>query len=104
VVHPGETVTYTITLTNRSAHDKPLNPAASCPSYTQKLFLPETTGAIEARFALNWTEGRELAAGAGATFEMRLEIPEDAAAGSAEFVWQLGNRGPGVKTTLRIEQ
>jgi hypothetical protein len=100
-VHPGETMTYTITLTNRSAHEKPINPAASCPNYTQRLSLPESARPIDRQFALNWTRGM-LAAGERATFEMRLQIPADATAGTAGIVWQLGERGPDAKATFQI--
>ena len=99
---PGSTYIYTVTLTNASAYDKPINLSAACPSYVQRLFLPGEPGSIETRRLLNCEPAGVLTVGLSATFEMRLEIPEAAAAGTATLEWQLGELGQGVKLPLEI--
>jgi hypothetical protein len=93
---------YTVTLTNISAYDKPMNLSAFCPSYVQRLFLPGSSDAIETRLALNCEPAGIMYAGVSATFEMRLSIPADAPPGTATLAWQLGDTGPGVKTRFQI--
>ncbi|MGI8872302.1 MAG: DUF4232 domain-containing protein [Candidatus Limnocylindria bacterium] len=102
-VRPGGTLIYTVTLTNRSAYDKILDPGAFCPSYTERLFLPGSGTSLETRLALNWPSGASIPRGATATFEMRLKIPADAPPGTATLVWQLGKSGPAAKATFKIE-
>ena len=99
---PGSTLTYTVTLTNHLPYDKPLNLAAFCPNYTERLFAPGSTSALETHLALNWQPGTFIPPGGSATFAMRLGIPADAAAGTASLVWQLGERGPATKVTFQI--
>jgi hypothetical protein len=99
---PGSTLVYTVTLTNTSAYDKPLNLSAFCPSYVQRLFLPGSRTSVESRRLLNCGPAGVLAAGGTATFEMRLAIPSDAPGGTATLVWQLGDTGPGLKTEFQI--
>jgi len=101
-VAPGSTLVYSVTLTNISGYDKPLNLSAFCPSYVQRLFLPGKRDAIERRLALNCGAAYVLPASGSATFEMRLAISADAPAGTATLVWQLGDTGPGVKVSFQI--
>ena len=99
---PGGTLEYTVTLTNVSAYDKPLNLAAFCPTYTESLFLPGASAAIQTHLALNCGPAGVLAANVPLTFAMRLPIPADAPPGTATLVWQLGGRGPAAKVTFEI--
>jgi hypothetical protein len=99
---PGGTLDYTVTLTNVSPYDKPLNLAVLCPAYTERLFLPSERNAIETYLALNCEAAGVLAPNVPVTFTMRLPIPVDSAAGTATLVWQLGARGPAAKATFKI--
>ena len=99
---PGGTLDYSVTLTNTMAFDKPLNLAAFCPTYTERLFVPGATVSVGTHLALNCGPAGVLAPHVPATFAMRLPIPADAPPGSATLVWQLGDRGPGVKMTFEI--
>jgi len=99
---PGGTLEYTVTLRNVSAYDKPLNLAAFCPTYTQRLFLPGAGAALETQLALNCGPAGVLEPNASATFAMRLPIPRDAASGTASLTWQLGARGPAAKASFEI--
>ncbi|MBI3751723.1 MAG: hypothetical protein HY263_08750 [Chloroflexi bacterium] len=101
---PGSTYVYVVTLTNTSVYDKPINLSGDCPSYIQRLFLPGEQGSIDTRRLLNCGPAGVLTLGLSATFEMRLEIPSDASPGKATLVWQLGDRGEGVKTTFQIAE
>jgi hypothetical protein len=101
-VAPGSTLVYTVTLTNTSGYDKPLNLPAFCPSYEERLFLPGSHTSVESRRLLNCGPVGVMTLGLSVTFEMRLRIPEDATAGIATLLWQLGDRGPGLKVTFPI--
>jgi len=99
---PGGSLDYSVTLTNTMAFDKPLNLAADCPTYTQRLFVPGATASVDIHLALNCGPAGVLAPHVPVTFTMRLPIPADSPPGSATLVWQLGDRGPAVKTTFEI--
>ncbi len=98
----GGTLEYTVTLTNVSAYEKPLNLAAYCPTYTERLFLPGAGAAIDTQLALNCGPAGVLEPNASATFAMRLPIPADATSGTASLTWQLGTRGPAAKASFEI--
>jgi hypothetical protein len=100
---PGSVLTYTVTLTNIDAYDKSINLAHFCPSYIERLDLPDHPVSIDTTRALNCGPAGQLAGGASATFEMRLAIPSTASAGTAGLVWQLGQRGPAAKTLFQIQ-
>ena len=100
---PGATVKFIVTLTNHSGYAKPLNPTSACPNYTERLILAGSGRTVESHFALNWPPDRMLPANGSAAFEMRLQFPTDAPAGTATLIWRLGDRGPAAKTTLVIE-
>jgi hypothetical protein len=99
---PGGTLQYTVTLTNVSPYEKPLNLAAFCPAYTVRLFLPNERNAIETQFALNCEPVGVLEANVPVTFAMRLPIPTDSPTGTATLVWQLDTRGAAAKATFTI--
>jgi hypothetical protein len=101
-VSAGETLEYTVTLTNITPFGKTLNLAAFCPTYTERLFLPGAGAAIETQLALNCGPAGVLQPNALATFAMRLPIPTDATPGTASLTWQLGARGPAAKVTFEI--
>jgi hypothetical protein len=101
-VRPGSVLVYTVTLTNATPFDKPLNLIAFCGSYTERLFLPGESSAIVTRLALNCGPTGIIEPKASATFEMRLAIPANASPGIAMLVWQLGERGEGLKTDFQI--
>jgi hypothetical protein len=92
---------YSVTLTNRSPYDKPLNIAFLCPSYTERLFLPDNR-TVETHLALNCELAGWLAGGAIVTFAMRLTIPSDSPAGTGTLIWILGHQGAAAKATFRI--
>ncbi len=95
-------LTFTVTLTNIDAFDKPINFAFLCPSYVERLDVPDFSTSIETTRALNCEPAGTLAGGASATFEMRLAIPSGASPGTAGLVWQLGQRGPAAKAQFLI--
>jgi Protein of unknown function (DUF4232) len=101
-VAPGADLAYTVTLTNKDAYGKPINLAALCPTYTERLYLPGGASSLDTSLALNCAAAGVLAGSASLTFEMRLPIPSDAPAGTATLVWQLGERGPATKVTFQI--
>jgi len=100
---PGKTFDYTVTLTNTSAYDKPINLAAECPSFVQRLFLPDAGGLIESRSLLNCAPAGTVTRGDSRTFEMQLAIPDDAHPGMATIVWQLGFSGEGLKLFFEVK-
>jgi hypothetical protein len=102
VTAPGSVLTYTLTLTNISPFDKPMNIAFLCPSYVERLFLPNFYASIDTTRALNCGPAGTLAGGASATFEMRVVIPSGASPGTGGITWQLGQRGPAVKAQFQI--
>jgi hypothetical protein len=99
---PGATLDYTITLTNISAFDKPLNLAALCPTYATRLILPGIGTSTVAHLRLNCDAAGVLAPNVPIPFAMRLPIPADAPPGAATLVWQMGDRGPAAKATVTI--
>ncbi|HEY3073342.1 MAG TPA: DUF4232 domain-containing protein [Candidatus Limnocylindrales bacterium] len=101
-IAPGGTLDYTVTLTNISPYDQPLNVAAFCPAYTERLLLPRARKAIETLLALNCEPVGLLMANVPVTFRMRLPIPSDSPMGTATLIWQLGSRGPAAKATFTI--
>ena len=101
---PGGTLDYTVTLTNISPFDKPLNLAALCPTYTERLSFPDTRASVDIHRALNGGPAGLLAPHVPVTFAMRLAIPADAPPGTASLVWQLGERGPGAKAAFEINR
>jgi hypothetical protein len=101
-VPAGSVMAYSVTLTNTDAYRKPYNLNAFCPTYVERLFLPARQGSIDTELALNCSAAGVLAGGGHLTFEMRLPIPPDAAAGQAALVWQLGQRGAAAKVLFTI--
>jgi hypothetical protein len=99
---PGGTLDYTVTLTNVSPYDKPLNLRALCPAYTERLFLPSEREAIDTYLTLNCDPVGVLAPHVPVTFMMRLHIPADSLSGTATLVWQLGAGGPAAKAAFKI--
>jgi hypothetical protein len=99
---PGATLDYTVTLTNISAFDKPLNLVALCPTYVTKLILPGIGTSTIAHLQLNCDAAGVLEPSVPITFAMRLPIPADAPSGAAALVWQLGDHGPAAKATVTI--
>jgi hypothetical protein len=101
-VQPGSILGYSVTLTNIDAFDKPINLAAMCPSYVEKLFVPGSDASVDTELVLNCSPAGTVDPGASRTFEMRLAIPSDASTGKASLVWQLGQRGPAAKVVFTI--
>jgi hypothetical protein len=99
---PGATLDYTVTLTNISPFDKPLNLAALCPTYAAHLALPGIGTSTVAHLRLNCDAAGVLEPNVPITFAMRLPVPADAPPGAATLVWQLGDRGPAAKATVTI--
>ena len=100
---PGTELSYTVTLTNRSPFDKPLNLAFLCPRYIERLFLPDGRTTPDTERLLNCGPIGFLGGGASVTLEMRLAIPSDAPSGTAGIVWQLGQTGPAAKAQFQIQ-
>jgi hypothetical protein len=101
-VPAGSVMAYSVTLTNIDAYQKPMNLAAFCPSYVERLFLPGRQASIDTELALNCSAAGVMPGGGHLTFEMRLPIPSDAAPGQATLVWQLGQRGGAAKVLFTI--
>lgn len=99
---PGSTLEFTVTLTNVTPDDKPLNLSAMCPSYTESVSLPNESGTATERYELNCAAAGILQPRSSLTFAMRVAIPADAEVGTAGLVWQLGERGPAAKTTFEV--
>jgi hypothetical protein len=99
---PGATLDYTVTLTNISAFDKPLNLAALCPTYVERLTLPGSGPSTVAHLRLNCDAAGVLEPNVPMTFAMRLRVPADAPPGAASLDWQLGDRGPSAKEAVTI--
>jgi hypothetical protein len=99
---PGATLAYTVTLTNISAFEKPLNLSALCPTYVERLTLLGSGTSTFAHLLLNCDAAGVLEPNVPITFAMRLPIPADAPSGAATLAWQLGDRGPGAKATVTI--
>jgi hypothetical protein len=104
VATPGGTLDYNVTLTNISPFDKPLNLVALCPTYTERLFVPEARASLDSHLALNCASAGVLGPHVPVTFAMRLPIPANAQPGTASLVWQLGERGPAAKSTFEIRR
>ena len=106
----GEVLTFTVTLTNHSAHEVRLSP---CPYYVAWLsgrVVATSTpppgfpsgkpwegrrtyaGAAKEAYSLNCADAPSIAAGASVTFEMRLGVPADAL-GRTELRWSLAGAG-----------
>jgi hypothetical protein len=101
-VAPGSILEYTVTLTNVTPYDKPLNLAAFCSSYTESISLPKRTATHEETYELNCADAGTLEPNSSLSFAMRVTIPADAPLGTAGLRWQLGQRGPAGKTTFEI--
>jgi hypothetical protein len=101
-VQVGQTLEYTVTLTNHSQYDKPINLAAECPSFVERLFLPSGGPPVESRHILNCEPAGVMTVGLDRTFDMRVDIPADAGQGKATLVWQLGFTGEGTKVSFEI--
>jgi hypothetical protein len=99
---PGATLEYTVTLANISAYDKPINLAASCPSYSERLMFPGSAVPSVTTLRLNCESAGVLEPGVPKVFSMRLPIAADAPLGTATLVWQLGERGPSMKAAVTI--
>jgi hypothetical protein len=99
---PGSTLEFTVTLTNITPYDKPLNLLALCPGYTESVSLPNRSGTVTETYELNCAAAGTLQPRSALTFAMRVGIPTDAEVGTAGLVWQLGERGPADKTTFEV--
>jgi hypothetical protein len=100
-VVPGQTLRYTVTLTDHEAYGKTDNLAGLCPNYTQRLTLANGR-VVQVGHALNCAPAGTLGAGDAVTFGMELAVPADAVPGSATLVWRLGDLGPSGKGQLEI--
>jgi hypothetical protein len=94
--HPGDSITYTVTLTNQTATPYRFE---SCPVYEE--YLTTFTGPNDDAFPtvydyrLNCAVGSSLAAGASITFQMILRVPANQPPGDAKFGWNIvGGAGP----------
>ena len=96
---PGSELRYTVTLTNPTGAAIALSP---CPSFTQSLSAGQELGSATLRLNCAAT-GDELAAGASATYEMRLAIPARVAADAVKLSWKLED-GPAVGTNVALRE
>jgi hypothetical protein len=102
---PGESLDYTVTLTNSSGTDYPLNP---CPIYEEYVGSGTATVwvATVRDYSLNCDVASTIPARGSVTFEIRLQLPVDqpaAPAGMAKFGWDVqGGAGPYASTPLEI--
>jgi hypothetical protein len=98
----GQTLIYTVTLTNPSASDVPLSP---CPAYDEFVGSGTTSWvATVLHYYLNCDMATAIPAGGSVTFEMRLAIPADQPGGMAKFGWDLqGGGGPWANAQLELK-
>jgi len=100
--HPGQTITYLVTLTNYSK--RPVTFGTTCPAYAQQLRTTRRRTWIRQAFVLNCTATPAIRPGKHATYAMRFTIPASTNPGQNALLWQFepigtGNSG---KATLRI--
>jgi hypothetical protein len=91
-VAAGSDLRYLVTLTNTDAKGAPVQLPAACPSFVQRLFLPDKRE-VSTRDLLSCDAAGTIESGGRRTFEMRIAVPPDATAGGATLLWQLGDRG-----------
>jgi hypothetical protein len=90
----GETLRFTVRLTNGSAHSASLIP---CPTYTENLIVSDAALKLlgEVRYFLNCSAiGNELAPGQVLLLDMQYVIPADVTPGSVDFLWFMDPGGP----------
>lgn len=97
-VPPGRPFDFTVTLTNPSDHDVTLSP---CPSYAEGVFPTQTSHepSVE-RYYLNCDALTRVAAGAGVTLAMRVDVPDGA--GLAKFWWMVQGSTLGAGTAVTL--
>ena len=98
----GQVLAYTVTLTNPSGSDVPLNP---CPAYDEFVGSGSTTVWVATirHYYLNCDATSSIPAGGSLTFEMRLTLPADQPGGMAKFGWDLqGGGGPWAIALLEV--
>jgi hypothetical protein len=108
----GSTITYEVTLTNRS--NKPFE-FDSCPAYRESIGIATGGGwNLDREYVLNCGSVGALAPGASATFVMEIPVPSDAAPGLAGLFWTMEpdyrtlpgppvpGSGPGTKAALTV--
>ena len=98
----GSVMAYTVRLTNVDSYGKPINLAAECPTYIERLYAPGATSPMDTQRLLNCAPVGILDPGRSATLEMRLQIPADAPSGTATLIWLLGDQGPAAKVGFEI--
>jgi hypothetical protein len=81
-VKRGSTLTYFVTVANKSDMDYPLD---HCPDYL--MYLGDTTPL--ARYQLNCATVGHIGPGSTATFEMRLKVPVEMDSGSYDLGWAI---------------
>ncbi len=92
-VRAGDVLVYEVTLTNDG--QVPMDLVANCPSYGEELFPAGSTGsspprAIKPLHQLNCAPAGTIRPGASLTFEMRVQVPRDAAPGSYRVFFTIG--------------
>jgi hypothetical protein len=98
IARRGETLRYTVTLSNPTGSEASLAP---CPSYTQSLYSEGKVASNTMRLNCS-AAGNKIAAQASATFEIQLPIPASLPPGDAKLSWVLQN-GPGVGAVLALQ-
>jgi hypothetical protein len=100
VAAAGETLEYFVIVRNPTDQAVPLDP---CPVYVQRLWSGDATLA-DGRFLLNCPAAPAIPAGGSVTFEMLLNVPQDAPAGPAILFWAgdgvYGLPGPKLPITI----
>jgi hypothetical protein len=102
-VRPGQTLSYTVTLANRSDAPYSLNP---CPAYEEGIGVVGGDGSVVpvvANYFLNCLAVHAIAPHAAVVFAMRLDVPASTPGGTAKFGWHLhGESGPSAAGVLRV--
>lgn len=91
---PGETLKFTVRLTNGSSQSVSLSP---CPTYTEDLIVDNQALKLlgEQRHLLNCSAiGNELAPGEVLALEMEYVIPANIAPGPVDLIWSMDPGGP----------
>ena len=100
---PGQSLEFTVTLTNPSGTDYLLDP---CPTYTEFVGSGAATFwvATVRDYYLNCDVTPTIPAHGSVTFEMRLQLPADQPGGMAKFGWDIqGGAGPGANAPLDVQ-
>ena len=98
----GQSLNYTVTLTNNGADAVAVNP---CPSYSQHLTQPvgSTVLGVTDTYVLNCSVSNQIPSFGTLSFQMVMQVPSNFRPGPAKFLWDLEVDGrPSAGETVQI--